>query len=160
EATEKAIAAGLRWLARQQAPSGQWPLSGGAPPNPVAGTALGLLPFLAAGETHKQTGPLHPYARNLERGLAFLREAQQQDGQFGGGMYAHALATWALCRAYGLTKDDRLKGPAQRAVAYLVRAQHAGGGWRYAPGQAGDTSVSSWAILALKRGEAAGLHVP
>jgi RNA polymerase sigma factor (sigma-70 family) len=160
ERAEKALADGLHWLARQQAPAGHWPLRDTASPNPVAGTAFGLLPLLAVGETHKQTGPLHPYARNLERGLAFLVKAQQQDGQFGGGMYAQALATWALCQAYGLTKDDQLKQPAQRAVDYLVQAQHAGGGWRYAPRQPGDTSVSSWVILALKRGEAAGLRVP
>ncbi len=159
ERTEEAFAAGLQWLARQQAPAGHWPLLG-ATGNDVAGTAFGLLPFLAAGETHKQTGPLHPYARNVKRGLEYLVQVQLQEGQFGGGMYAHALATWALCEAYGLTRDDRLKEPAQRAVNFIVHAQHTGGGWRYVPRQPGDTSVSSWHILALKHGAAAGLRVP
>jgi RNA polymerase sigma factor (sigma-70 family) len=159
ERTDKAIAAGLHWLARQQSPDGHWPLVG-APENRVAGTAFGLLPFFAAGETHKQTGQLHPYAKNLQRGLAYLVKVQQQDGQFSGGMYAQALATWALCQAYELTKDQELKKPAQRAVDYLVQAQHSGGGWRYTPRTPGDTSVSSWVILALKRGEAAGLQIP
>src|SRR5207253_1788159 len=39
-------------------------------------------------------------------------------------------------------------------------AQHDGGGWRYAPRQVGDTSVTTWQVLALTQGKRAGLHVP
>ena len=65
-------------------------------------------------------------------------------------MYSHGLATIALCEAYGLTKDPQLKRPAQAAINYIIDAQHVGGGWRYAPGQAGDTSVVGWQVMALK----------
>jgi hypothetical protein len=41
-----------------------------------------------------------------------------------------------------------------------VQAQHAGGGWRYNPGEAGDTSVVGWQLMALQSGRAAGLDVP
>src|SRR5262249_47046071 len=32
--------------------------------------------------------------------------------------------------------------------------------WRYSPGQAGDTSVTSWVVTALKTGQEGGLDVP
>src|SRR3954453_23692544 len=76
-------------------------------------------------------------------------------------MYSHGLATIAMCEAYGLTSDPTLKASAQLAVNYIVTAQdRAGGGWRYAPRQAGDTSVTGWQLMALKSGQMAGLSVP
>jgi hypothetical protein len=50
-ASEAAVTEGLKWLIRQQLGDGRWNL-GGNDPNPVAGTAMGLLPFLAAGKSH------------------------------------------------------------------------------------------------------------
>jgi formylglycine-generating enzyme required for sulfatase activity len=75
-------------------------------------------------------------------------------------MYVQGLATIAVCEAYGLTRDERLKAAAQRALSYLVRAQHKAGGWRYRPGEPGDTSSTGWQFMALKTGEMAGLAVP
>jgi RNA polymerase sigma factor (sigma-70 family) len=168
--TEEAIAAGLEWLARHQSADGSWSLhayhvhaacqcKGVGARNDTAGTAFGLLPLLEAGETHKG-GAAHPYARNVERGLQFLLIQQKADGDLGGGMYSHALATLALCEAYRQTSDPKLKEPAQRALDYIVKAQHTAGGWRYAPGTQGDTSVTSYQVAALRRGEEAGLKVP
>jgi len=60
-----------------------------------------------------------------------------------------------------MTKDRDLKLLAQAAINFIVKAQDPkGGGWRYAPRQPGDTSVSSWQILALMSGHAAELDVP
>jgi hypothetical protein len=64
-----------------------------------------------------------------------------------------------MCEAYGLTSDPRLKISAQMAIDYIERAQHEGGGWRYAPNQAGDTSVVGWQLMGLKSGQMAGLKV-
>jgi hypothetical protein len=76
-------------------------------------------------------------------------------------MYAHGLATIAMCEAYGMTSDPRLKSSAQRALNYVARAQDsAGGGWRYAPRTPGDLSVTGWQLMALKSGQMAGLAVP
>jgi hypothetical protein len=80
---------------------------------------------------------------------------------FGGGMYSHGLATICICEAYGLTSDPVLKAPAQHAIDFIVKAQDpAGGGWRYAPRQSGDTSVVGWQVMALKSGQMSGLSVP
>ena len=75
-------------------------------------------------------------------------------------MYAHGICTIAMCEAFGLSQDYGLKRPAQKAIDYIVSAQHSGGGWRYQPGQAGDTSVTGWQVMALKSGLMAGLDVP
>ena len=124
----------------------------------MAATAFGLLPFLGGGFTHKNASK---YTKNVEDGLRFLILRQNRDGEFHPLMYSHALATMAVCEAYGLTNDVALRGPAQRALDYLVDAQSKEGGWRYARKQAGyDTSVGGWALMALKSGQMAGLRVP
>ena len=76
-------------------------------------------------------------------------------------MYSHAIASMALCEAYGLSKEDRLKEPAQRAISFIVESQNKDdGGWRYFPGDAGDTSVFGWQMFALRSARLAGLEVP
>ena len=73
------------------------------------------------------------------------------------GMYAHAIATLALCEAYGQTRDSKLKEPAQRAVNFILAAQDPkGGGWRYSPRQPGDTTVTGWQLMSLKSAKTAG----
>jgi hypothetical protein len=162
--SEAAVAAGLHWLLRIQSPDGRWMLDGRfknkGQANDTAGTAFGLLPFLGAGKTHKP-GKDNPYDKPIEKAILFLlRRQDRQTGNLGGGMYGHCLATIALSEAYGLTQDPALRRPVQLAVNYIVAAQHSEGGWRYSPGQAGDTSVSGWAIMALKSAKMAGLDVP
>jgi hypothetical protein len=184
--SEAAVARGLEWLALHQATDGRWslhefhrhgrdkPLGGGKTivcncggevtrRNDVAATAFGLLPFLAAGITHKPAAKAtqKDYSKTVGQGLNWLIGRQGKDGYYGGDMYAHGLATIAMCEAYGMTSDPRLKASAQLAVNYVARAQdQAGGGWRYAPRQAGDTSVTGWQLMALKSAQMAGLAVP
>jgi hypothetical protein len=189
--SEAAVARGLEWLALHQASDGHWslhefhrharekPLPGGQTftcncegrtvrRNDVAATAFALLPFLAGGQTHKPGGKAaqHDYSKTVAAGLHYLigrqaKDAEGKDGYFGGDMYAHGLATIAMCEAYGLTSDPLLKGPAQRALNYIVYAQDpSGGGWRYAPRTPGDTSVTGWELMALKSGQMSGLSVP
>ncbi len=171
--TEAAVARGLVWLAHHQSRDGSWSLhrfnraglcrgrcSHPGTRSDVAGTALGLLPFLGAGQTHRAG----KYRRQVQQGIDWLLTHQQPDGSFqpmgAGRMYAHGLAAIALCELYGLTQDSRLREPAQRAVDFIVQAQHSQGGWRYMPGQAGDTSVTGWQLMALRSAQVAGLHVP
>jgi hypothetical protein len=188
--SEASVARGLKWLALHQAADGHWSLNGfskhareaplghggktftcncggaAARSNDIAATAFGLLPFLAAGQTHKPPKDKKPnlvdYTKTVDGGLKFLVGKQGKDGAFVGEMYAHSLATIAVCEAYGMTSDPLLKVSAQNAVNYLVQAQDpAGGGWRYSPrASPGDTSVTGWALMALKSGQMAGLNVP
>jgi hypothetical protein len=48
---------------------------------------------------------------------------------------------------------------AQLALNYIMNTQHGQGGWRYSEGQAGDTSVVGWMLMALKSGHMAKLQV-
>ena len=74
-------------------------------------------------------------------------------------MYCHGIAAIALCEAYGLTKDPKLKEPAERAIEFIVNAQHKAGGWRYNPGQSGDLSVTGWQYMALHSARMADIKV-
>jgi hypothetical protein len=169
--SEAAVARGLMWIAKHQSPDGHWSLNGfnqhahcnctGAGiRNDVAGTAFGLLPMLGAGQTHRPSTDGGIYAKNVERGLKYLLLMQNRDGDFGEGMYAHGLATIAICEAYGMTRDPALRSAAERAINFIVAAQSDNGGWRYLPREGGDTSVVGWQVMALKSGQMAGLHVP
>jgi hypothetical protein len=129
----------------------------------TAATGLGLLPMLGAGYIH--TKPSR-YSENVRRGLEYLVAHQSPEGElfleggFNYRFYSHAIAAMALCEAYGLSKDPKLQVPAQRAVNFIAKNQSADGGWRYAPGDAGDTSVIGWQIFALRSAKLAGLEVP
>jgi len=172
---ERAVAAGLDWLARHQFDDGHWGVDhrprcrdgtctgeGHHPDPPIAMTALGVLPFLGAGETHMTKGR---YQNVVRKGLAYLMKNQRENGDLTGGagtasmMYHQGLGALALSEAYGMTKDAELRRRAQLALDFIQSAQHSEGGWRYVPGQPGDTSVTGWQIMALKSGQMGGLSV-
>jgi hypothetical protein len=130
----------------------------------TAATGLALLPMLGAGHIHTVKSR---YQGNVRRGVDWLVGHQQEDGSlFVGGdrqtpLYSQAIATMALCEAYGLSHDPLLREPAQRAVNFIVKAQNTSdGGWRYFPGQPGDTSVFGWQMFALRSARLAGLKLP
>ena len=177
--TEAAVKAALKWMADNQGPDGRWnsKTHGGGRELLVAGrdrqaagmradtgmTGLALLAFLAAGNTHQEG----LYRDNVRRGLQFLLNSQAPDGNLGGQattyafLYSHAMAAFALSEAYGMTGDQHLREPVRRAVAYTVAAQDpSGGGWRYKPGDPGDTSQLGWQLMVLKSAELAGIPIP
>jgi Squalene-hopene cyclase C-terminal domain len=171
--SERAVAAALNWLARHQSTDGHWSIQhtaackGGRCPGPgnhesdCAGTAMGLLPFLAAGQTHETKGP---YQQNILRGINWLIKHQRPTGDLKAGpgsqMYSHGLATIALCEAYGMTQDQRVGYAAQAAISFIESGQNREGGWRYTHGtDDSDTSVFGWQVMALKSGQMAGLKV-
>jgi hypothetical protein len=131
----------------------------------TAATGLGLLAFLGAGYTHRD----EKYRATVARALQWLLANQQPNGDLftrhGGSNYAwyysHGIGAIALCEAYGMTKDPRLREPAERAIRFIAWSQDpARGGWRYRPREESDTSVSGWQLMALKSGQMAGLKVP
>lgn len=177
--TEIAVRIALKWLADNQAADGRWnPRDhGGGNPGLVSGqdrqkagsradtavTGLALLAFLASGHTHLDG----IYREDVRRGLDYLIRVQTADGNLSGEaqtfefMYSHAMAACALSEAYGMTRDSRLREPMSRAVNYTIRAQDPkGGGWRYRPGEAGDTSILGWQLMSLKSAELAGVPMP
>ena len=176
--SERAVAAALYWFSRHQSANGSWNLKEfdkntkcdgtcgghGDADSDTGATAMGLLPFLAAGQTHLTKGP---YQNNIHKALYFLMSVQKPDGDLKGGtkgnghMYAHGLCAIALCEAYGLSQDKSVGRAAQKSIDFIVAAQNAGtGGWRYEPGQEGDTSVVGWQVMALKSAQMAYLNVP
>jgi hypothetical protein len=165
--TEAAVQMGLEWLKRIQDRDGSWrldgPYSNGAiDPNRTAATAMALLAFQGAGHTH-QSGA---YRAVVQRGFAALLKMQDKDGNFfqqgprHHRLYSHAQATIAICELYGMTKDENLREPAERALEYCVRTQAKEGGWRYEPKFDSDVSVTGWFVMALQSGRMAGLDVP
>lgn len=158
--TEAAVSRGLRWLASQQKPDGRWQLDGGIRSDPAA-TSLALLPFLGAGQTHL----VGRYQNNVSKGLRWLVTNQKPDGDLSAGssgnsrMYAHGQSAIVLCEAFAMTGDEELRVPAQKAIDFIVKAQHSQGGWRYTPGEAGDTSVVGWQVMALQSARAANLSI-
>lgn len=170
--SEAAVAAGLQWLSRHQAQDGHWSLDDfhtdgkcnckdrGQKDDTLA-TGLALLPFLGSGETHKAAGKDKLYGKTVERGLKWLIAKQQGDGKMGENTLAHALATTAVCEAYGMTADPALKGPAQRAISYLASQQKKDGNWEGTPKGAGPGAAQGgWHITAMRAGHIADLNVP
>ncbi len=177
EASERAVAAALKWLAEHQLPDGGWSFDHTMSPYcrgqcTHAGTlgtarngatAMALLPFLGAGQTHMDG----KYKAVVKQGLAYLMMHQKPQGtggsfhEGGGSMYSHGLCAITLCEAYAMTHDKGLQGPAQASLNFIVDAQDpVGGGWRYSPRTPGDTSVVGWQLMALKSGHMGYLVVP
>jgi len=161
EESEKAVALGLAWLAKQQKADGGWEFDAGQKEERVAATGLAVLTFLGAGETHTDDGK---YKKTVEAGVAWLVKATPAQGAEAGklsrGMYTQAIGTLALVEAYAMTKDKSLAAPAQAAVNYIVKAQAANGSWGYQLGSPGDTSIVGWQVQALRVAQLTRLLVP
>lgn len=176
EGTESAVEAALRWLKRAQSADGRWDAekwthknahpdighNAGNPRYNVGVTGMALLAFLGSGHSHR----FGHFKRTVARGLKWLRKQQdRKQGSLGfhegEDIYNHAIATMALCEAFAVSRDFKLKKPAQKAIDYCIRAQNARNGWRYGvkPGN-NDTSVTGWMVLALKAAKTAGIQVP
>ena len=77
------------------------------------------------------------------------------------GFYSHAIATMALCEAYGLSKDPRLKAAgAARDRLHRRGPEQVRRRLAILPGAEGDTSVFGWQMFALRSARLAGLDVP
>jgi hypothetical protein len=185
--TENAVTAALRWLARHQGPDGGWAAEGfhaqckggrcggiGERDYDTGVTGLSLLAFLGAGYSQLSRDvkydPAFPdqpldFGQVVKKGLKYLLEHQDPEGCLGERgmkyMYNHCVAALALSEAYGMTASQPLKEPAQKAIDFVVASQNPGKAWRYsAKCGDNDTSVSGWAIMALKSAEMSGLTFP
>ena len=107
----------------------------------------------------------------MQRSVNFLLGHQQANGDYYiaqgtasnqvARLYGHAIATLAMCEAYGMTQDPRIKDSVQQALNFIVESQHEErGGWRYTPGRESDLSVTGWMLMAIESGKRAGLEIP
>ena len=169
-ATESAVDAALRWLARHQEADGRWAAekweSKRDKRSSMAMTGLATLAFLGAGHTHKTGGP---FRDNVVRAVKWLVSQQLDNGAIVGKAgynyahydgYCHSMASMALVEAYGMTNDPEIKEAAQKSVDYSIKIhQKPYSGWRYSPGQEGDISHTGWFVMQLKSAKVAGLQV-
>ncbi|NOT31061.1 MAG: hypothetical protein HOP15_11490 [Planctomycetes bacterium] len=214
--TEEAVLEGLRWLVRHQNEDGSWGIDtlashckGNTPcvapetqlvPHYNEGlTGLALLAFLGQGISigskieivDTAMGKRYSAGEVVKKGVRWLLDRQRENGALSDpeapyAMYSQALATMAVCEAYGISRNRELKRPAQKAVDFVVAAQKlnpegAPWGWRYFSRQvlddklaAGgidqathsslvrevDISVTTWVVMALKSAQLVGLDVP
>ncbi|MBR0057594.1 MAG: terpene cyclase/mutase family protein [Kiritimatiellae bacterium] len=184
--TEASVMRALRWLKATQNDNGSWP------GNDVAMTGLAILTFLAHGEqpgTSEEFGETMQRAMEFlmrrqesiaarikkEYGEGYgdgyyemppsdekARKAVKEGGSIGGG-YAHAIATYAMCEAYGMTMNPNIRASADKALKIIIDGQQPDGGWDYMGFWRirrirTDTSVSGWCAQALKAGVMADFY--
>jgi len=179
EESENAVKAALAWLMRHQLSDGRWSSrsfahqceAGGAscggagslPDIDPGLTALSLLALLSGGNF---PGDGREFGYCVGRGIDYLISIQHPSGRIGPPcgheLYNHSVATLALTEAWMLSKDDSLKEPVGKAVKYLLDTQQERGGWDYTPARTGrnDTSITGFAVMALKSAHAAGIEIP
>jgi len=166
----------LRWLAAHQDADGRWDSDGfmkhddgafticsgpGNATHDVGVTGLALLAFLGENQTMRSG----KYKDTVRRAVKWLRDQQQENGLFGSPtshdfIYDHAIASYAMCEAYGLSKYKLLRDCAQRGLNYLESHRNPYSVWRYQPrDQDNDTSVTAWAVMAYEAGKYFGLTV-
>ncbi len=159
--TEGAVMRALRWLKKNQQPDGSWQRQ------KVAMTGLAVLSFLAHGE---KPGDSPEFGETVQKALEFLINSQRADGKFNGmdgNEYAHPIATYALCEAYGMTLNPNVKAAAEKALVPIIKGQHPTGGWTYKmhPGPEAngkyrdDTSFMGWCAQALKAAYLAEIRI-
>lgn len=184
-ATEAAVMKALRWLKATQAPDGSW----GTKPefglkkgmDKAAGAGFAILTYLAHGETpaSKEFGP------TVQKALDYLINSvyvvKDKDGKLvkdpngntpyirmsgaGGNEYGFLIGTYALCEAYGMTKNPNAREAAEKTLGRIISGQTATGGWNYKMARVtkdgpDDISFGGWAMQAIKAGKMAGIHLP
>ena len=173
DATERAIANGLEYLARTQKEDGAYPGQYG---DSAAIPALAGMAFLAKGHLPGS----EPYGEKINRAIdwviacADMRETAKFQGYMGdrgaGRMYAHSIATLFLAEASGMVdakrqeKIDKLLPLAAKVILDAQNQQKGAphlGGWRYTPNaNDSDLSCSGWALMALRSARLNGAQVP
>ena len=156
-ATEGAVLKALRWLKKTQKKDGSWT-------GDIANTALAVLAYLAHGETPASK----EFGQTVQAAIQYLIDAQTVDKDgvcrfrgAGGSEYGYLICTYALCEAYGMTRNPNAKIASLTALQRIVDNQSPTGGWDYNMKKTStrdDMSYEGWALQAIKAGKMAGLH--
>lgn len=172
------INGGLRWLKRHQSDNGSWEAKNyylNCQDNPkmepgkdaigdttAALTGYAVLCYLGMGYDHKNSSQ---YRSTIKKGIDYLLSIQDNDGVIGKRNYEHAIASMAILEAYGMTTDNQLKDPCEKAIKVIKNRQLIIDselmGWDYinANPKRVDLSVSGWVVMSLKAAIAAGFDV-
>ena len=161
--TEACVEKVLWWLKSTQNSDGSW--SGGQ--SCLVNTSFALLTFLAHNEFPGSTSPNEEdFAPVVQRTIDWLCNQVSNEGGkcrmrgVDGNEYGFLIATYALCEAYGITRDMSCKEAAQACVKRIVDGQSPTGGWDYKinpHSTRDDLSFSGWALQALKAARMAGV---
>lgn len=161
---ESRIDKGIKFLANMQDRDGSWRLSSNGSP---AATSLAIMAFLSCGHVPGEG----PYGEQIEKGIAWVVDNQQQNGlfaKFGYEMYEHGITTLMLAEVCGMTNSKvskKLRPALEKGVKLILQAQNTSGqykgGWRYQiNSRDADVSVTGWQLLALKAAKNVGCDVP
>jgi hypothetical protein len=154
--SEAAVERGLRWLAANQGPEGNW----GS--NDLGLVAVGGLAFLSAGHMPG----IGEHGETCERALAYVVKNAKPSGLLNiagpqRDTYNHGLATFVLGQAYGMTNDARVGKTLDRALKLIAKTQGPVGGWAYQAVPAdGDLSLSVMQAKALRSAVDSGFEIP
>jgi hypothetical protein len=170
----------LRWLLDHQSADGHWraawfaddtrrlgqPRTGnrlaghehdaGAPEYDLMVTALAVCAFTEYGFDHTDG----PYSKEIKAALDWIVAQQVRSGKLALGpesMRTHAIATYALANAYGLSMDENLIDPTLAALGCLISAQRQNSGWGEASESAPDLLTTAYAVLALIQASVSGI---
>ena len=175
---EAAVLRALEWLRLNQSADGAWSHSE-KPADRVACASLGLLAFLAGGETTCS----EKYGETVTRVLKFLLAVQNEKGEFvstedRAGTCAQAMAVYAVGEAYGMMRIPALRPAMEKGVQVIIDGQHDRGGFadgfagskfgdandteerRRLPRDRRDTALSAWCCQAMKAARVAGAANP
>jgi hypothetical protein len=154
---DAALERGLKWLAANQGPEGNWES------NDLGLVGMGALAFLSAGHRPGQG----KYGPNVEKALDYVLKNAKQSGllNIAAGqrdMYNHGLACFVLGQAYGITSDPRISPVLDRALKLIAFTQCENGGWDYQARRqkrGHDLSLAVMQAKALRSAVDSGLEV-
>ena len=171
--TAAAILRGIDWLLAHQDENGRWDCDGfmkhdgadstdgaGNPTNDIGVTGLALLAIAREGT---------PDAKDRRRdallkgGHWLATQQQEKDGLIGTNAsqthaYDHAIATLGLCAVVAATQSAEARDTAKKAIEHIEKRRNPYGVWRYQPREVdGDTSITTWSVMACIAGREIGL---
>ena len=163
-ATEGAVMKALRWLKKTQNADGSWGNNQrGSRPSM---TGFALLTYLAHGEV---PGSSKEFGDTVKRGIEYLCNSVStlSGGKVlyansDGNEYATMIGTYALCEAYGMTKNPNIRDAVSPVLRRIIDCQTPTGGWDYKlkkDSTRDDLSLGGWGLQALKAAKMAGIHL-
>ncbi len=147
---EDRIQAVARFLVRQQRVDGLWA-------NDLETTAISLLAYVGGGHTDRAGH----YQAQVRRALDRLVQSLDSSGVLKGTpeIQTQAVALWAMAESYAATGNSRYRAAMDKMSSALLQLRHQDGLWPARSGGSPDAITTTWAVLALKSCQQAGLRI-